>query len=224
MYLPKCVWFAGCLTIMTASLAAAQDVARRPASPGVERGYLIAGGGMSFGPKTSTTFSTEIGEKMGNFAQAYIAFAYFEDLMTDRARNDLVVVEQRLEAVTQRPWDFHGRDRGRAFTTGAKLTVPGLVRPYLAAGIGALNLKRIVTERTLGDVTDGFRVQAATGDDLINNAHPSTTRPIVEAGGGVSVIIKDAHVDVGYRYRRAFHAFEQTFDFSQVTVSAGVAF
>lgn len=224
MHVMKSVLLVCCFSTMTAAAARGQEVAPRPASGSVERGYLIAGAGGSFGPQTAATFSTEVGEKIGRFAQAYVAFSYVEDLMTDRTRNDLVVAGQRLEAVTLRPWNFRGRDRGRAFTTGARFTVPGPVRPYVALGVGALNLKRIVTERTLGDVTDSFRTQGATSGDLLNNAQPSTTRPMVEAGGGVGVVIKRGHLDLGYRYRRAFHAFEQTFDFSQVTVSAGVAF
>ena len=211
-----------CFLVTSAMPALAQEP--RPAPAPAERGYLIGGGGASFGPQTASTFGVEIGEKMGPVLQAYVAFSYFDDLMPDEARSNLVLAAQHLEALTLTPWDFHGRDRGRAFTAGAKVALPGTVRPYVGGGVGAMNLKRVVTERYLGNVTESFRAQFGTTGDVLDSSQASTTKPRVEAAAGVGLIAGRAYLDVGYRYRRAFHAFEGTFDFSQFTVSAGIAF
>lgn len=210
--------------VTTAVSALAQEARPRPVPAPPDRGYLIGGGGASFGSQTASTFNVEVGERMGRLFQAYVAFSYFDDLMADEARDNLVLAAQRLEALTLTSWDFRGRDRGRAFTAGAKVTLPGRIKPYLGGGVGALNLKRIVTERWLGNVTESFRAQFGTTGDVLDSSQASTTKPMAEAVAGVGVIAGRAYLDVGYHYRRAFHAFEGTFDFSQFTVSAGVAF
>ena len=54
---------------------------------------------------------------------------------------------------------FAGRDRGLAFTMGGKFLIPADMkfRPYVGRrASGVLNLKRRITERDFGDVSETF--------------------------------------------------------------------
>jgi hypothetical protein len=213
-----------CFAIASTSVSAQAQQRVQPAPGAPQDGYLIAGGGIAVGPHTGPLFSAEVGEKIGRALQAYVAFQFFDDLMTDSTRDDIAAAGQQFEALTLTPWEFQGRDRGRTLTGGVKAAWPGRVRPYVAGGVGVLNLKRIITERTLGDVSEAFRTAYAVEAGPVDNSLSSTTRPLVEGGLGVGVIVGRVYVDVGYRYRRAFHVFGDSFDFSQVMTSAGIAF
>lgn len=212
-----------CFALATTAISAyAQEPG--PVPDDRQDGYLIGGAGLATGPRTGPLFTAEVGEKMGRAFQAYAAFQFFDDLMTDSSRDSLELAAQQLEAITLTPWEFHGRDRGRTFTVGVKAAWPGSVRPYVAAGVGVLNLKRIITERTLGDVSGAFLAAYPVVAGPADNADAVTTRPLVEGGGGVGVIVGPVYLDVGYRYRRAFHVFDGSFTFSQITTSVGMAF
>jgi len=212
-----------CFALATTAISAeAQEP--RPVPDEHQDGYLIGGVGFARGPHTGPLFTAEVGEKMGRAFQAYAAFQFFDDLMTDSTRDALEQTAQQLEAITLTPWEFQGRDRGRTFTAGVKAAWPGSIRPYVAGGVGVLNLKRIVTERTLGDVSGAFRSAYPVTAGPVDNAQAVTTRPLVEAGAGVGVIVGPVYLDIGYRYRRAFHVFDGAFTFSQITTSAGMAF
>jgi hypothetical protein len=47
---------------------------------------------------------------------------------------------------------------------------------------------------------------------------------MAEIAAGVGAVIRRAYVDVGYRYRKAFHTANQSFDISQVGAAVGVKF
>lgn len=212
------------VAIFFASPAHAQS-ADRPASPGVERGYLIGSAGLALNAPRSPAFAFEIAENMGPIAQAYLNFAYFDDLMDDGVRARVVALGDDLSAATATSWAFSGRDRGRAFSGGARVQMPTrtAVRPFVGAGIGALNVKRIITDRFRGDLTREVLSQFTFGDALVDPTQASTTRPMGEVVAGVGAAIGHLHVEGTYRYRRAFHTGE-TLDVSQAGIAAGVSF
>jgi hypothetical protein len=47
---------------------------------------------------------------------------------------------------------------------------------------------------------------------------------MAEVAAGVGAVIKGAYLDFGYRYRRAFHTTNQSFEMSQVGAQLGVKF
>jgi hypothetical protein len=223
MRLLKSVSFA-CLALGVSAVCAEAQDRGQLANPVRQDGYLVGGAGIASGPHTGAVFSAEVAEKIGPVLQAYAAFHYFDDLMADATREELASAARQFEAITLTPWEFQGRDRGRTFTTGIKAALPGRVRPYVAGGVGVLNLKRIISERTLGDVSEGVRAAYALEGAVVPAAQSTATRPMVEAGTGVGLILGRVYIDAGYRYRRAFHVFGEAFDFSQVTTSLGIAF
>jgi hypothetical protein len=46
---------------------------------------------------------------------------------------------------------------------------------------------------------------------------------MAEVAAGIGAVVGHGYVDVGYRYRKAFHV-NQSFDISQVGVAVGVKF
>ena len=191
------------------------------------RGYLIGGGGASIGtPQTAITLSAEIAENVRPDVQVYMSAGYYDNLMSQTARNELAALGASLTSVTGTPWQFAGRDRGRSFTVGAKFLVPTATpaRPYFGAGFGALNLRRTIREQNRGNVTDAFLAYYGSGDGVIDITQSNTTKPMGELAAGIGAAIGRAYVDLGYRYRKAFHTANQTFDVSQVGVALGVKF
>ena len=183
--------------------------------------YVGALGGASFGPQTAASFGVEFGERIHENGQAYAVLSYFEDLMDSSLRGDLAQLGQLLTTTTGRTWDLQGRDRGVALIMGAKYVGGSAgVRPYVGGGAGALNLRRHVTERQVGDVTAAAFSEFGIGDSGLAEG---VTRPLVEATAGVGIEIGRAHLDVGYRYRRAFQLSRKV-DFSQLAVGIGVNF
>jgi hypothetical protein len=164
----------------------------------------------------------EYGERLGRRAMAYASLSYLEDLMNPDIGDDLAQVSRTLTTRTGRTWNLQGSDRGIAFIFGAKATpIDGRVRPYIGGGVGALGLRRRITDRMVGDVTEATLAEFGIGDAQI--AAEKITRPLGEAAFGVSVEVGRTHLDIGYRYRRVFH-FESTPNFSQLALGIGVNF
>jgi hypothetical protein len=91
---------------------------------------------------------------------------YFENLMSSDISDDIDQLSTRLTATTGRRWDLQGSDRGIGFIVGAKANPlgAGQVRPYIGGGVGALNLRRRITDRVAGDVTDATLTEFGIGD------------------------------------------------------------
>ena len=211
------------LVLMMATVAAAQQA--RPASSGpLDNGYMIGAAGASFSDTQAATFGIEIGEAINPRVQAYVAFNYFDDLFNDQAASDLNDLANYLTAIHGEPWEFHGRDRGLAFSGGARylLSRGPSFRPYVGGGPGILNLQRSVNERTLGDVSDPLLVVFGAPDGFIDAREQSTFRPMAEFIAGVGIASGRTYVDVGYRLRKVFHV--ESFTFSQFTVGVGMRF
>ena len=142
------------VTLLVATPAFAQ--LRPPVAPSPLRGYLIGGGGASIATNSSLTLNAEIAENMTRNLQAYMSVGYYDNIMSDAARNQLQLVGSALTSITGTPWLFSGRDRGLSFTFGAKVLVPGsaAVHPYVGGGFGALNLQRTIHEVSRGNITE----------------------------------------------------------------------
>jgi len=212
-----------CLILIGASLASAQT---RPApTAALDHGYMTASAGAAFGDQRTPTFGVEIGERMGRRAQAYVAFTYFDNLFNDRAASDLADLAHDLERVTGIPYDFTGRDRGLAFSGGARYLISRgpTFRPYVGGGPGVLSIQRTITERMLGDVTDPVIALYGAPDGGADRSKISSFKPMVEFLAGVGVAAGRTYVDVGYRYRKVLRIGD-ALDFSQVNVGVGMRF
>ena len=212
-----------CLVLLTATVAGAQQT-RGAASGPVESGFMTGSAGASFSDARSATFGIEIGERIGSRVQAYVAFNYFDDLFNDQAASDLNDLSSYLTTLTATNWQLQGRDRGLAFSGGARylLSRGPSFRPYIGGGSGVLNIRRTVTDARLGDVTDSVLVVFGAPDGFINARDESTFRPLAEFIAGVGIASGRAYVDVGYRFRKVFHV--ESFTFSQFTVGVGMRF
>ena len=208
-------------------MAAPALAQQRPApAPQPLRGYLIAGGGASTStPKTAMTVNGEVAENVARNLQVYLSAAYYDNVMSQAAIDQLAQVGAALTAVTGTPWVFHGRDRGRSFTVGAKfLPAAGAsVHPYIGGGLGAINLRRTIREQSRGNITEAYLAEFGSPDSFVDSTQSNTTHPMAEVAAGVGVAVRRAYIDFGYRYRRGFHSVD-TFDVSQIGVSAGLKF
>ena len=214
------------LMLLVAAPAFAQQ---RPApAPRPLRGYLIGGGGASMGStaQTAVTLSAEIAENMTRNVQAYMSAVFYDNIMSNAAANQLALVGNTLTALTGTPWVFDGRDKGRSFTFGAKVLVPATssVHPYVGGGFGALNIRRVIHEQSRGNITQAYLAQFGSPDGFVDPTDTDTTHPMAEVAAGVGAVIKGAYLDFGYRYRRAFHTTNQSFEMSQVGAQLGVKF
>jgi opacity protein-like surface antigen len=220
----KSIALLGLLLVAAPALAQQQ----RPApAPRPLRGYLIGGGGASIGPaQTAVTLSAEIAENMTRNVQAYMSAVYYDNIMSDTATNQLALVGSTLTALTGTPWVFTGRDKARSFTLGARVLVPvtSSVHPYVGGGFGALNVRRVIHEQSRGNITQAYLSQFGSPDAVIDPTNTDTTHPMGEVAAGVGAVVKRAYVDFGYRYRKAFHTGNQSFDISQVGAAVGVKF
>jgi hypothetical protein len=212
-----------CLVLLTATIAAAQQGRVASTAP-LDNGYMTAAAGASFSDKQAATFSLEIAERIGSRVEAYAAFNYFDDLLNNQAASDLNELALFLTDIHDELWEFHGRDRGLAFSGGAKylLSRGPRFRPYVGGGPGVLNLRRTVTERTLGNVTDPLLVVFGAPDGFIDANEKSTFRPMAEFIAGVGIASGRTYVDVGYRLRKVFRV--DSFTFSQFSVGVGMRF
>jgi hypothetical protein len=212
-----------CLVLMMANIATAQQ--GRPASSApLDNGYMTGAAGASFSDKQAATFSIEIGEKIGSRVQAYAAFNYFDDLLNDQAASDLNDLGNFLTALNGVPWEFRGRDRGLAFSGGGRylLSRGPAFRPYVGGGPGVLNIRRTITERDLGNVSDPVLTTFGAPDGFIDASEQSTFWPFAEFIAGVGIASGRTYVDVGYRLRKVFRV--ESFTFSQFTVGVGMRF
>jgi Outer membrane protein beta-barrel domain len=217
------VSFVPVLVLLTSSAAMAQG---RPAPPTpFDRGFMTGSAGATFADQRAATFGLEIGERLNSRTQAYVAFNYFDNLFTDRAAADLNDLSETLTVLNGDSWAFTGRDRGLAFSGGARylLARGPNVRPYVGGGPGVLNVKRTITEQFRGDVTDPFLNAFGAPDGAIDAARISTFRPMAEFIAGVGVGAGRTYVDAGYRFRKVFRAGD-SFTFSQFTVGVGMRF
>jgi hypothetical protein len=223
MTAPKYVSLASCLVLITATMASAQQGPVGPAAP-LDRGYMTGGAGATFSDSRAASFGIEIGERLNARVQAYVAFHYFENLFNDQAAGNLSDLADTLTRTTGDLWEFQGRDRGLAFGGGAKylLSRGPSVRPYVGGGPGVINIRRTITERTLGDVSDPVLVVFGAPDGFINAQDVSTFRPMAEFIAGVGIASGRTYVDVGYRLRKIFRV--DSFTFSQFTVGVGMKF
>lgn len=212
-----------CLVLLTATMATAQQ-GRIAASAPLDNGYMTAAAGATFSDRRAATFSVEIAERIGSRVEAYAAFNYFDDLLNNQAASDLNELALFLTDIHDELWEFRGRDRGLAFSGGAKylLSRGPSFRPYVGGGPGVLNLRRTVTERTLGNVTDPLLVVFGAPDGFIDANEKSTFRPMAEFIAGVGIASGRTYVDVGYRLRKVFRI--DSFTFSQFSVGVGMRF
>src|SRR5688572_8030924 len=132
-----------------ATSAQAQEVQPADISPPF---YLEGIGGAALTRDFSDVapaFAVEFGERLHRQVYAYANLRYINDLMSEQ----MVANLQAAGAATG--LDLSGRDRGVTFTAGAKYIFPPMLRfrPYVGGGLGAVNLKRYITDQTLGDVT-----------------------------------------------------------------------
>jgi len=222
-------WFKTTSLLLLVLVAAPAFAQQRPSpAPQPLRGYLIGGGGASIGgtAQTAVTLNAEIAENMKRNLQAYMSVTYYDNIMTDATTNQLALVGNTLSALTGTPWVFTGRDKGRSFTFGAKVLVPTAtsVHPYFGGGFGALNVRRTIHEQSRGNVTQAYLSQFGSADGVIDPKNTDTTHAMGEVAAGVGAVVKKAYVDFGYRYRKAFHTGNQSFDISQVGAAVGIKF
>jgi hypothetical protein len=212
-----------CLLTLTATIAAAQQGSVASTSS-LDNGYMTGAAGASFSDTQAATFGVEIGDSLHPRVQAYAAFNYFDNLFNDQASSNLADLATALTSVTGDVWELSGRDRGLAFSGGARylLSQGPTFRPYVGGGPGVLNLRRTITERTLGDVSDPVLVVFGAPDGFIEAREESTFRPTAEFIAGVGIASGRTYVDVGYRFRKVFHV--ESFSFSQFTVGVGMRF
>jgi len=224
MQLAKSVSLGSCFVLAFAGSALAQQATQLGLAAPPEQGiYAAAVAGSSFGPPRATTLAVEYGEHIHRNVQAYATLTYFENLMRQDMRDDLSLLSSTLSTVTGTTWDLQGRDRGVAFIVGAKYLVRtgDTVQPYLGPGAGAIGIKRKITEPRVGNVTAAVLTDFGLGELSLTTT--GLTRPIVEAAAGVGIAAGRTYVDIGYRYRRAFHM-TGPYDFSQLAVGIGMRF
>jgi hypothetical protein len=213
-------WFVACVVLITAAPGVCQTAPTQP-----QRGYMTGALGASFNSDTAAAFAVEFGEHINRRVQAYTAFTYFDDLLNTAARDDLAEMGSTLTRVTGSEWLLQGRDRGLAFSGGAKYLISegGSVRPYVGGGPGVLNIRRVISERLRGDVTDAVVFAFGAPDGVIDPAKVSTFKPMAEVVAGVGFTAGRTYVDVGYRFRKVFRS-PQSFNFSQFGVGVGMRF
>jgi hypothetical protein len=209
--------------LLVAVPALAQQV---PAPARPLRGYLIAGAGSSLStPETALTVNAEIAENVTRDVQVYMSAGYYDDIMSQTTKDQLVIVSDVLTAITRAPWILDGRDRGRSFTVGGKFLLPtGSVRPYIGGGLGVLNVHRFIRDENRGNITEAFLAQFGSADGVVDPTQDNTNHPMTEVAVGVGAVVRRAYIDFGYRWRKAFHNVQDSFEVSQAGVSVGVKF
>lgn len=213
--------FAFLALVLVASPAMSQERSSSPAAPLPLQRYIAAfAGAADIGSDITPTFAGEFGESVTRNAQAYATFTYFDNVMTDKMRDNLVAAGNYVQQVTGVSRTFTGRDRGLGLTFGGKYVVGTTVRPYVGAGGGWLHIKRMISESSLGDVSAAFASQAGLGDGVITAGFTEETKPLAEAVAGIGFVTHNTYIDVGYRYRRAFHS-ATTLELSQVVFGIG---
>jgi opacity protein-like surface antigen len=210
------------VVVMLATPALGQQVSRIPPPPPGPRGYIAALAGAISGPPREGVFSVEGAERVARDIQVYASVSWIDNMMSESTRADIETFGVVLSQLIDTPLRFTGRDRGLAFVVGGKYLPPtGIVRPYVAAGGGVLNIKRTIVDPLAGDVSAALFNDFGFGNvELIDR---SATKPMLEAGVGVAIAIGHVYVDAGYRYRRAFRLGEPL-ELKQFTAGIGYAF
>ena len=209
------------LVIASSASAFAQGTPAPAAEP---RMYIAAVGGAVSNGGADPVFGVEFAEHLGRHAQAYVTISYFENLMRGSLRDALDATAERLSTLTGDEWNFTGRDRGVALVAGAKYVFgSGSVRPYVGGGAGVINLKRIVFDSRVGDVTQALYNDFDLGDAALSTTVDGVNRPLVEAAFGVGIGSGPVHFDIGYRYRSAYRT-ATSLKFSQIAGGIGYRF
>src|SRR5262245_30210209 len=108
--------------------------------------YVAGFGGLaSVDSITTNTLAGEYGEVIRPWIFAFVNYAYYNNLMTDEMRNNLVLASNDFAAKTGIVRQFTGRDRGLSLIFGAKVMPWGnTFRPYVGGGAGVLQLRRTI--------------------------------------------------------------------------------
>ena len=212
-----------CLVLLASTVAGAQQARPAPSGP-FENGFMTGSAGASFSDAQAATFGIEIGERINSRVEAYAAFNYFDDLFNNQAASDLNNLSSYLSTLTATTWQLQGRDRGLAFSGGARylLSRGPSFRPYIGGGPGVLNIRRTVTDARVGDVTDSVLVVFGAPDGFVVPDRESTFRATAEFIAGIGIASGRTYLDVGYRFRKVFRV--ESFTFSQFTVGVGMRF
>ena len=206
--------------VLACLLAVASPAFAQQPQTGLIGMYVAAFGGTVLDPRTTPSFGVEVGDIIGEHIEAYATLSYFHDLMDSALRRDVALLNEALTTATGRPWALRGRDRGVGFIVGAKYVGGTGARPYLGGGVGALNLRRSITDRQAGDVTTATLDEFGIGEVGLADG---VTKPVIEGTAGLGVDVGAARLDFGYRFRRAFQL-SRPLDFSQFTIGVGVNF
>jgi hypothetical protein len=188
-------------------------------------GYMTAVAGASFGDQQTPLFGAEIGENINRHVQAYASFTYFDDLITDTAQAYLTDLSATLTTLTATQWSLTGYDRGLAFSGGAKYVMASgsVVRPYVGAGPGLINIRRSIYEPDLGEVSDEVLAVFGAPDGAIDPAKEGSFKPMLEFVAGAGFYAGRTYVDVGYRFNKIYRTSEPL-SFSQFKVGVGMRF
>jgi hypothetical protein len=224
MRLFRSIAFVSVLAVTFVTPALAQN--REVPSPRWARGYLIGSASTLVTERIAPVFSAEIAEGATADIQVYLAFSYYDNLMSDQAQAELDDVSTQLSFATGTPWHFQGRDRGRSITAGAKYLVPTAtpLRPFVGAGIGVINLRRTISEQSRGNLTAAYVSQFGGSDGVVDLSQTNTNKPLGEFTAGVAMVVRRAYVQFDYRFRTPFHSGDAGFDIATVGVAAGIAF
>ena len=185
-----------------------------------QRGYVAVDAGAILRSPTKPVFAAEYGENMGQHALAYVNLAYYDNIIRPTTADALTSLGTGLTATTGSTFQFSGRDRGVAVTGGGKYLPKktGVLRPYIGGGAGIISLRRTISERRLGNVTDAIFNDYGIGEADLTGPD-SVTKPLGEIVGGIGFAAGPTYIEAGYRYRRVFGL--DKYDFSQLTAGIG---
>jgi hypothetical protein len=219
----KCLHALSFVPVVLTVLASPALGQTAPAPSAGPSSYLIGVGGGAFNQdleNPTTVIGGEYGERVHRDVYAYAGLTYFENLMSPAMRNNLVT------AGGTQGTTFSGRDRGLAFTMGAKYLLPTSARwrPYFGAGFGLINLKRTITDGLGNDVTLIFPQATGLNDGVVAPNEDASTKPLGDLIVGLNgTFNRRGFFDVKYRYGRVFQS-SQNVDFSQISGGLGVTF
>ena len=210
---------------VNAPSALAQQQQQPPQPPRRDYGWVAGSAGVTFGDQVqrSATFAGEYGEDVHPRVQATVTIAYFENVMQQDFQDELAALSSGLTHVSGVGWNLQGRDRAVTLVVGGRYLAitDGAVRPYVGGGGGVINLRRTVLDPRVGNLTSAILTDFGIGD--VTLVSTSVTRPLLEGAFGVGFYSGPVYVDVGYRYKRAFHL-SAPLDLSQVVAGIGYKF
>src|SRR5678815_1536296 len=177
----KCLHALSFVPVLLAALASparGQDAA--PTYPQEAPGaYLIFAGGSSFNQdfdNPSAAFGGEYGDRILRDLDAYASLMWIENLMSQQMRDYLVTGSEILGE------EVRGRDRGMAFTVGAKYSLPvnRRIRPFFGGGFGFVNLRRDIQSPSRGSFARTFPELTGLNDGVIEPGTLSSNKPLGE--------------------------------------------